>query len=215
LAAAIVGGFLILSSNAASARDAGDLLVRLRGIGVVPTSDSGGISPDLLTAGLEAQPAVVPELDLTYMITDRIGVELIAAVSPHDLEATGSLSALGDVATAMLLPPTLTLQYHFLPNGQIHPYIGAGINYTVMFAENAERSLENTLGPTDVSADNSVGFAAQIGVDVDINSGWFVNLDVKYIDISTDIKLKSIGTTRTVDVDINPVIVGLGIGYRF
>ncbi|MCZ6721379.1 MAG: outer membrane beta-barrel protein [Proteobacteria bacterium] len=175
----------------------------------------GGISPDLLQAGSGAQPTAVPKLDITYMITENIGVESIAVVSPHDLEATGSLSALGDVATALLLPPTLTLQYHFLPNGQIHPYIGAGTNYTVMFAENAERSLENTLGPTDVSAGNSVGFAAQIGVDVDINGGWFVNLDVKYIDISTDVKLKSIGTTRTVDVDINPVIVGLGIGYRF
>ncbi len=197
------------------ALDKGDWLVRLRGIGVIPTDESGGISPDLLTSGLDPQPAVVPEIDITYMATDSIGIELILATSPHDLDATGAIAGIGKAAETMLLPPTLLLQYHFNTKGKIRPYVGAGVNYTIPYLENADRSLEAVLGPTSVSADNSLGWAAQVGVDYHINDNWFVNLDIKYIDLSVDVELNSRGTVRTLDVDINPVIVGIGFGYRF
>jgi outer membrane protein len=197
------------------ALDKGDWLVRLRGIGVIPTDESGGISPDLLTSGLDPQPAVVPEIDITYMATDSIGVELILATSPHDLDATGAIAGIGKAAETMLLPPTLLLQYHFNTKGKIRPYLGAGVNYTIPYFENADRSLEAVLGPTSVSADNSLGWAIQAGVDYHINDNWFVNLDVKYIDLSVDVELNSRGTVRTLDVEINPVIVGIGFGYRF
>ncbi len=197
------------------ALDKGDWLVRLRGIGVIPTDESGGISPDLLTSGLEPQPAVVPEIDITYMATDSIGIELILATSPHDLDGTGGIAGLGKAAETMLLPPTLLLQYHFNTKGKFRPYVGAGINYTIPYMENADRSLEAVLGPTSVSADNSLGWAIQAGMDYHINDNWFINLDVKYIDIGVDVQLNSRGTIRNLDVDINPVIVGVGFGYRF
>lgn len=197
------------------ALDQGDWLVRLRGIGVIPTAESGGISPDLRTSGLDPQPAAVPEIDITYMATDSIGVELILATSPHDLDATGAIAGIGKAAETMLLPPTLLLQYHFNTKGKLRPYVGAGVNYTIAYLENADRSLEAALGPTSVRADDSVGWAVQAGVDYHINDSWFVNFDVKYIDISLDVELNSQGTVRTLDVDINPVVVGVGIGYRF
>jgi len=197
------------------ALDKGDWLVRLRGIGVIPTDESGGIAPDLLTSGLEPQPAVVPELDITYMATSNIGVELILATSPHDLDATGAIAGLGKAAETMLLPPTLLLQYHFDTGTGFRPYVGAGVNYTITYLENADRSLEAVLGPTTVSADNSLGWAVQAGVDYHINERWFINLDVKYIDIGVDVELNSAGTVRNLDVDINPVVVGVGFGYRF
>jgi outer membrane protein len=110
--AAILASATILPSLPALAEQ-GDILVRLRGIGVIPTDESGGISPDLLTSGLDPQPAVVPELDFTYMATKNIGVELILATSPHNLDGTGGIAGLGDAAATMLLPPTLLVQYHF------------------------------------------------------------------------------------------------------
>jgi outer membrane protein len=154
--AAILASATILPSLPALAEQ-GDILVRLRGIGVIPTDESGGISPDLLTSGLDPQPAVVPELDFTYMATKNIGVELILATSPHNLDGTGGIAGLGDAAETMLLPPTLLVQYHFDTGTNFKPYIGAGLNYTVAYGENASRSLEAALGPTSVKAGDSFG----------------------------------------------------------
>ncbi len=201
------------------ALEAGDILVRLRGIGVIPLGDSnGGLRPDLTTSGLEAQPMGVPELDFTYMVTDNIGVELILATSPHDLDVTGALSNLNKGAEVWLLPPTLLLQYHFFSDQSVRPYIGAGVNYTITYGENASASLENALGgPTNVSINNSIGWAVQAGVDIDLDDRWFMNLDIKYVAISVDADIDTPinGGQRDIEVDINPIIVGIGLGYRF
>ncbi len=204
-------------SAPALAIEQGDWLVRLRGIGVIPTDESGGIRPDLTNDILDPQPAVVPEIDITYMLTDNIGIELIAATSPHDFEGGGpTIGTLGDVASTWLLPPTLTVQWHFLPKGKFRPYVGAGVNYTITYNEDAEPVLENALGgPTDVDASNSFGFAVQAGFDIGIDDRWFFNVDLKYIDMSVDIDLTTGTTKRTVEVEINPIIFGVGIGYRF
>jgi outer membrane protein len=198
------------------AAEAGDWLVRMRAIGVLPTDESDGITPDLTAGKLEAQRAVVPELDFTYMATENIGFELILATTPHDVEGRGSIAGLGKVADTWLLPPTLLVQWHFLPNSRFNPYVGAGINYTITYGEDATRSLETALGgPTKVELDNSVGWAVQAGMDVSLDEHWFLNIDAKYIDMSVDARIKTGGTTRKDNVDINPVIVGAGIGYRF
>jgi len=216
LASVMFFGGGVLDVSSALALEAGDVLVRLRGIGVVPTAESDGIGPDLTTSRLDPQPAVVPELDITYMATKNIGIELILATSPHDLDMTGALSSLNKSAESWLLPPTLLIQYHFMADGSIRPYVGAGVNYTISYAENASGSLETALGGgTDVSAGNSWGWAVQAGVDVDIDDRWFVNLDVKYVAISLDTTLTTGGVQRQTDVDINPIIVGVGVGYRF
>lgn len=207
---------LATAATPSLAVEQGDWLVRVRAIGVLPTDDSGGISPDLLTARLEAQPAIMPELDITYMATDNIGIELILATTPHDIDGKGAISGLDKVADSWLLPPTLLVQWHFLPKGQIRPYVGAGVNYTITYGEDATGSLETALGgPTKVELDNSFGWALQAGVDIGIDERWFANIDVKYIDIDVDAKITTGGVTRDADVSIDPVIVGVGLGYRF
>ena len=215
VSAALFAATATASLSEAQALEAGDFLVRLRGVGVIPTGDSDNFSPNLTTAGVEAQPMGVPELDLTYMITDEIGLELIATTTPHDIDGTGSIAGLGDVGDVWLLPPTLLAQYHFLPGQKLRPYIGAGINYTVAYAEDVDSSLENVLGPTDLEIDNSVGWAVQAGVDWMLDERWSVNLDMKYISISPDATLETATTRDTTEVDINPIIFGVGIGYRF
>jgi outer membrane protein len=107
LAGAAVLGGVAMDAAPALALEAGDILVRLRGIGVIPTADSDGIRTDLTTSGLEAQPAGVPELDFTYMVTNNVGLELILATSPHDLDFTGVQSGIGKGGSVWLLPPTL------------------------------------------------------------------------------------------------------------
>lgn len=210
-------GACIVTSAPSFAIEAGDWLFRVRGIGVVPTDESsGGIAPDLLTSGLDPRPYVVPEIDLTYMVTDNIGVELIAATSLHSFEGTGGIEGLNKAASAWLLPPTLTVQYHFRPKATFRPYLGIGVNYTHTYGENADDALEATLGgSTDVNADDSLGYAVQAGFDYAIGERWFINFDLKYIDMSVDIELVTGSTHRRVDVDINPIIAGIGLGYQF
>ncbi len=213
---------LLLSAALAAAlatpayAEQGDWLVRLRGIYVAPQDDSGPVLPAVPTGSVTVDDAIVPELDFTYFFTNNIAAELILATSPHDISGAGALSGLNKIADTMALPPTLTLQYHFLPDGKIRPYVGAGINWTIFYSEDSKASLDTALGgATGVSLDDSFGWAVQAGVDFDITERVFMNLDVKYIDIDTTATLNTAGSINTVDVDIDPIVAGVGFGMRF
>jgi outer membrane protein len=207
--------------------------VRLRGIAIVPDDSSDAIilnNTTSQTAGVEVDSAFVPELDITYMITPNWGVEAIAGVANHDVNVdgtpTGALAAIGatdglKLFDTWVLPPTVTLQYHFMPQNNLRPYIGAGVNYTAFLADDATSELEAAVGgPVKVSTENGWGWALQAGLDYDINESWFFNMDVKYIDIDTSAKLginggALAGNVLNVDVDVDPWVIGAGIGYRF
>ncbi len=206
---------LLSSLSAPALAEQGDWLVRLRGIVVAPTEDSSAVLPTFPGASVSVDNAIVPELDFTYFLTNNIGAELILATSPHDISGEGSLSALGEIADTMALPPTLLVQYHFMPDSSVRPYVGAGVNWTIFYSEDAKPSLIDAVGPTSVSLEDSVGWAVQAGVDFDLNERFFLNLDVKYIDMDTTATLNSGGLINTVDVDLNPIVAGVGIGMRF
>lgn len=193
----------------------GDWLVRLRGIIVSPTETSSAVLPAFPGGTVSVDDSIVPELDFTYFLTNNIGAELILATSPHDISGEGSLSALGEIADSMVLPPTLLLQYHFLPDAKVRPYIGAGVNWTIFYSEDAKPSLVDAVGPTSVALEDSVGWAVQAGVDFDLNERFFLNVDVKYIDVNTTATLTSGAAINTVDVDLDPIVAGVGVGFRF
>ncbi len=195
--------------------EAGDLLVRLRGIVVSPTETSSGVTPTFPTGRVAVSDAVVPELDFTYMFSDHVGAELILATSPHDLDGRGALAPVGKLADTMALPPTLTLQSHFMPEASVRPYVGAGINYTIFYNEDASRALETAIGATRVSAEDSFGYAVQAGFDVDLSEKVFLNVDVKYIDIDTTATLRTGALVNRTDVSLDPLVFGVGLGMRF
>jgi outer membrane protein len=114
-----------------------------------------------------------------------------------------------------VLPPTLTLQYHFTPAAKVRPYVGAGLNYTIFYGDNTSDALNTAIGKTDLNLSNSFGWAAQAGVDFDVSEKVFVNFDIKYIDMSTTATLTTGALVNTVDVKINPIVVGIGVGMRF
>lgn len=209
---------MVLGIGAPAAAD--DWIIRLRGINVAPDASSGAIASngtDIAGSGVDVDDATVPELDITYMLNDNWGLELILAVPPHDISATGSLASLGQFAEVTLLPPALTLQYHFAPEARFRPYVGAGINFTLFFDEETTDAFNTAVGGvTDFDLDESFGFAAQIGVDIGPPDGWFFNLDLKYVDLSTtaEIQTGALGLL-SVDVDIDPIIYGIGFGKRF
>jgi outer membrane protein len=233
---AAIGFALTAAAPAPALADAGDWLVRARGIAIATDDDSGrirletgGTSTPLDGSGVGVDTAVVPELDVTYMVTDRIGIEAIAGIAIHDVDLEGPgavLSGLGftdgfKIFDSWVLPPTVTVQYHFMQNSRIRPYVGAGVNYTAFLWNDATDSLETAVGsPVDVDMDNGFTWAVQAGADVDIDERWFFNIDVKYIDIDSTASLlikngPLANTGLRVHVDINPWVVGAGIGLRF
>lgn len=150
------------------------------------------------------------------MATDHIGVELIAATTRHSVHGKQGVTAgIGEVVNTWVLPPTLTAQYHFNPKGKIRPYVGAGINYTVFWNEKATSELTAAVGPTRVHVNDSVGYALQGGVDIDLNKRFFLNLDAKYIDMSPRARLDTTALgTQTVRTRISPFVIGVGFGIR-
>lgn len=204
----------LVTATPAMAKE-GDLLVRLRGILVEPTGQSDGVTPTFPTGKVKAGDAVVPELDFTYMVSNHIGTELILATSKHTAKGRDALNGVDPLASTWVLPPTLTVQYHFLPEAKIRPYVGAGINYTIFYNTKAGSDLVAAVGSTKVKMKDSVGYALQAGVDVDLNKKFFLNLDVKYVDMDPKTVLTTGALVNTTRVHIDPLIIGVGIGTRF
>lgn len=141
----------------------------------------------------------------TYLLTPNWGVEVLAALPfQHDINLNGG----GQVAETDHLPPTVSVQYHFRPNANVRPYVGAGLNYTLFFDEKTRGALAGS----KLELEPSFGLAAQAGVDISIGSVWFVNVDARWMDIDTDAKLDGakIGT-----VELDPYVYGISIGRRF
>ncbi len=183
-------------------------LTRMRGIGVIPEASSSNIS---LIGGkvTDISNQIVPEFDFSYFFTTHLAAELILATTRHSVQATDTLLGTVNLGKVYVLPPTLTLQYHFLPEHRLNPYLGAGINYTHFYhVTNGPVSLSTRYG-------DSVGPAVQIGVDYALNEHWWVNVDAKQIFMRSNVEVNTaLGQLKT-HATINPVIVGLGLGYRF
>jgi outer membrane protein len=230
-AAALVFG---LSCGAASAmaHEAGDILLRVGAVTVAPNSDSGAVSnlPDGVdNATVEVENNTQLSLTATYMLTDKLGLELLAATPfTHDIVGEGDINGVS-VGETMHLPPTLSLQYHFSgKESVVNPYVGVGVNYTLFFSEEVDGALITTLNtlPTiaslggissaDMELDGSFGLAAQAGVDVKVAENWFVNAAVWYIDIDTTAELTTdLGTSHEVDVEIDPFVFNAAVAYKF
>ena len=186
----------------ADATPDGNWLVRARAIHVNPRNDGGSTS---IGGKPHAGTDTVPELDLTYFATPNIGFELIAATTEHNIKVNKGTNA--NLGSVKLLPPTLTAQYHFTNPalGKLKPYVGAGINYTHFYdADHA--------GFSSVTYDYAFGTVLQAGADYKLTENIYLNADIKQVFLSTDV---TVNNSITAKANLNPVIAGIGIGYRF
>jgi outer membrane protein len=170
---------------------------------VDPKSNNGSFGTDL---EIKVDDQLGVTYNLTYMYSANLGIEVLAALPyEHDI-AVGDL---GTVASVKHLPPTVSLQYHFLPQGVFQPYAGLGLNYTLFFSEKTKGALAGS----DIKVDSSsLGLAAQLGFDVMLNDSWFVNVDVRWIGIETE---ATVDNALKADVKIDPMVYGVHLGYRF
>ncbi|MEQ1800935.1 MAG: OmpA family protein [Gammaproteobacteria bacterium] len=189
----------------------GDWLLRA-GVGVVDPKSDNLTTP---LGELQVDTGTSATIEGTYMFADKFGVELLAAYPfTHDVDLDGA----GTIAEVDHLPPTLSLQYHFNPDGTFRPYIGAGLNYTTFMNEKAKGGALAANDLADPSLDDSWGAAGQVGIDVGLTGNWFLNAAVRYIDIDSDLELTDTETGDTVQlgtVEIDPFIYQVQVGYRF
>lgn len=168
---------------------------------VVPKDNPGSLAG----AKSDISSSARPSASLEYLITPNLGVDLLAAWPfQHDVKLAG----LGKVASTKQLPPTLGLNYHFMPNAVWSPFLGVGVNYTNFFNTRSAGALSGS----SVSIANSWGVAAHAGFDMKINDKWLATVDVRWINIESDVKVDG---AKVGKANINPITFGVSLGYRF
>jgi outer membrane protein len=183
-----------VSALPVAAQSEGPWLVRARAVSL-QSANSDGTGLDL-----SINDKVIPEVDVSYLFSPQWAVELVLTYpQKHSLRSGGT-----EIGTLKHLPPTLTAQYRFTGLGSFTPYVGAGVNYT--------RFSDMNL-PAGVSIDkSSTGLALQLGVDVPLQNHLSLNVDLKKVQIRTDVSANGVnlGTFK-----IDPLLVGVGLGWRF
>jgi len=185
-------------------------MVRVRAIGVIPGGSNKVYAGGAQVGGgkVDMTNSVVPELDITYFFTKNIAAELILGTTPHTAKGKGTIAALGTLGKVWLLPPTLTVQYHFTDFGAFKPYVGIGANLTLFYGE--EHGALNQF-----KVRHAVGAAFQVGFDYMLTKNWGINVDVKKLILRTDAKGSLGGIPVKAKMHLDPWIIGTGITYKF
>lgn len=201
LAAAALGAMAVAAPVSAGSY-AGDFMVRVQGTFVDFNDDSSAIGTLPNSVALDNE--IIPTATLTYFLTKNIGVELFCCFAKLDADH----STLGNVADFWVFPPALTLQYHFDSMNGFKPYVGAGVQYILPFSEKGKGALTGA----DVKVDDALGFVLQAGIDIELGQGWYMNADIKKTWIEHTV---SVNGVEQYDLGIDPLIVSVGVGYRF
>jgi len=220
-AALAAGAFAAVPAQA----DEGPFMMRLRGVYLdfAQKSDAFSITPlgaatpiDIPSDAVTVNKKWIPDIDLEWFFTPNISSELVLTF-PQSQDVTVAVPGVGDVALGSFkhLPPTLTVKYNFMPGQDFRPYVGIGVNVT--FISDVKLSVPAAASPTgaDLPLDldsSSVGFAAQAGLDYKFAEHWFGNVDVKWVQLDSDVKANGATITK---VKLDPWLIGVGIGYRF
>jgi outer membrane protein len=218
---------LALAAPLAQAHEAGDIIVRAGAISVTTHEDTSGVKVDrgaLAGANLGGKAELDTDtqlgLNFAYMLTRHVGVELLAATPfTHEVKIKGAAlgAANGKLGDLKQLPPTLSLVYYPLEaKSAFQPYVGAGVNYTWFMDGDTSHQAEAN-GFRNLRADNSWGWAAQVGADYMLTDKVMINAQVRYIDLDTTAYVDNValGARAKVDVDVNPWVYMVGLGYKF
>ncbi|MCC4619348.1 outer membrane beta-barrel protein [Xanthomonas cassavae CFBP 4642] len=186
---------LAASATPALAQSAGHWTTGYGAGYVSPKSDSGTL------AGTPAKIKGAPTLSFTYeyFIRNNLGIEVNAAVAGrHDLELAG----VGKVGSYWSVPPSVLLQYHINGYGTVSPFVGVGINYSMLLGEDTEPALGNG----DLRVGDSVGATAHVGVDFIFNDRSGLRVDARWTDSRSNVDFNG---TRLGKARIDPLTYGI------
>lgn len=200
----------------------GDFMIRLSAVGVLPedrdsrvwSAASGGRYSAISGTRIKTTNQVMPELTFEYFLTDNVSLDLIATSTRHEVAAEGA--AVGgklDVGSAWVLPPTLTVAWHFRPHKRLNPYVGVG--GTFMWFHNMHAS--GAMGLTKLNSSFTGGPSINAGVDYQLVGNWFFNFDVKQMFVRMHAEAEDAGETTKIKAhdSLDPTVISAGIAYRF
>jgi outer membrane protein len=182
-------------------------LVNVRVTDVMTTDHQHILTGAGADTGLQTRisDSLIPSASVSYFLTDNVALDLIVGTSHHDIFAVGPGTDVL-VHRTWVLPPTLSLQYHFLPKDRISPYVGAGVNYMLFY------SGQNENGFT-VHTPNGFGASLEGGVDYAVSQHANINLDLKKIFYTTDASIN--GGAFKSHVNLDPWVPSVGVGWKF
>lgn len=216
---------LAIAAPSVQAHQAGDIIVRAGAITVQTKENTSSIKLDRpVSADLGGKATLGNDtqlgLNFAYMLTDHFGVELLAA-SPfkHDVAIKGTAGGIADGKLGSLkhLPPTLSAVFYPLDSkSAFQPYVGAGVTYTWFFDEKVGSSA-TAAGFDNFRVNNTWGWAAQVGADYMLTDNIMLNGQIRYIDIDTTayVNNNALGVRAKVDVNVEPLVYMVGLGYKF
>lgn len=192
---------IAISAGSAAIAQESPFQLRARAVHISPADKSDPVGGAGAADRIGVSNKTIAEFDITYFITPNFSAELVLTYpQKHTVYLDGAA-----IGTFKHLPPTLLAQYRFAPDATIQPYVGAGINLTRL-------SSVKLLGGTGDLENHSVGLALQAGADLRIDRNWSLNVDVKKVQIRSDV---FVGGARASAVKVDPWLVGVGVGYRF
>jgi outer membrane protein len=185
----------------------GLIMLNVRATDVSPdTSDAITTAAGAATGlHVDVKDDVMPTIGLSYFLTDHVAVEAIAGTTKHTVRAQGPGTNIA-VHDTWVLPPVVSLQYHFAPAAKFSPYVGAGVNYMIFYSGKDKNGF-------NVKLKDGFGYALQAGADIATKGPWSVNVDVKKVFFETDAKIN--GGTLKSKVNLDPWVVSAGFGYKF
>jgi outer membrane protein W/outer membrane protein OmpA-like peptidoglycan-associated protein len=193
-------------SDTAPGEPKGDWLFR---VGLSQINPDETNLANVLGGDIVVDSDISPTANVEYMLTNHIGTELLVAWPfTHGIDLKTGDGGVTRVGHVDVLPPVLSVNYHFFPNSNWRPYVGAGINYTMFSGEESRGPISGTR----FTLDDSIGAAGQVGIDVGAHKNWFLNANIRYIQIESDLEVAGVGNVGS--VDINPWVYGLHVGYR-
>jgi len=206
VAMAAIASLAPIASQAQSTDNSNPWMVRVRAVDLLwQNGQSGVVQAD----NIKAKNQVIPEFDVSYFFTKNIAAELVLTY-PQQV-TINYLPSQAQAGKISALPPSLLLQYHFTELGAFKPYVGAGINYTIF----GNRSNFPAVGNQLTVDQSSVGFAGQVGMDYMIDKNWGLNVDVKYITMSTNVTGSGALAGQSGKLTLNPWTPGVGVTYKF
>lgn len=221
-------------SGPAFAHEAGQWILRA-GVGTVMPKDDNLTLPEIfidpltINATVQVDDGTSLTLTGTYMFTENWALDILAAYPfSHDVDLDATIDDGQNIPVSGTLPfgevehlpPTVSIQYHFMPDATFQPFVGLGLNYTTFLSEDLNQGIIDA-GITNFSLDDSFGVAAQIGADWVFGENWLLNFDIRWIDIETDltatvddgVNLPVTGKLGTVSID--PWVFAINLGYAF
>lgn len=220
IAAAVIG---LAGMSAAWAGDAPKNMVYFGYVDLTIHSDAPDLTsngPAFLTppASLSVRTAQTALFGYVRHLDEKWAFEIAAGIPPaHDVYGTGGLAPYGKLAKVKQASPTLFLNYKFNSDmDRLRPYVGIGMNFTRFY--DAESTAANNLaagGPTQIRLKDSVGLAAQAGINYKLTDNWSINGNVVVANVETDLTATTGSIQRKTHIDFRPIAYAVSVGYSF